>query len=153
MKKFVLAALILGALTAPQAFAADYAAQEAQAIRNQQAEIRAGVEARSGRYKDMSGETRATLLTKQSEVLRTLEGKQSTAELTEQQKIDVFNSLEWIEAAINNADDERLVCERRAVLGSNRKERVCRTASQMRAERELARRQIEQQKGGDFGRD
>ena len=65
--------------------------------------------------------------------------QQSTDELSEQQKTEVFNTLEWIEAVANNSADERMVCERRPVLGSTRKERVCKTAAQWREEREAAR--------------
>ena len=36
-------------------------------------------------------------------------------------------------------DDERMVCERRKVLGSNRPERVCKTVAQRREEKERAR--------------
>lgn len=143
MKHLVLAT-VLACLLAPAAYAsADRKALQAESIRTQQAEIRAGVEARSGRYKDLPAGTRSELLAKQSEVLRMIDGKQSTDELDENQKVEVFNALEWIEAAINKADDERLVCERRAVLGSTRKERVCKTVAQMRDEREAARRSMD----------
>lgn len=114
-----------------------------ESIRSQQSEIRAAVQAANGRYKDMPTHTRGELLAKQRQLFHLMEGKQSTQDLNEDQKTEVFNALEWIEAAINSADDERMVCERRQVLGSNRKERVCRTAAQIRAERESARERLQ----------
>jgi hypothetical protein len=36
-----------------------------------------------------------------------------------------------------------MVCERRKTIGSNRKERVCMTAAQMRAQREATRDNID----------
>ena len=108
-------------------------------IRTQQAEIRDDVEARKAPYDDLSASDRNELLQKQSRMLHLLEGKQSTNDLNEQQRVEVFNTLEWIESVANNSADERMVCERRPVLGSNRKERVCKTAAQWRQERDAAR--------------
>lgn len=114
-------------------------------IRAQQSEIRAGVESRSGPYKDLSNAQRNELLSRQGRMLRMLEGKQSTDELSEQQRVDVFNTLEWIEGVVNNSEDERMVCEHRPVVGSHRKERVCKTAAQWDREREAARNTLQMQ--------
>jgi hypothetical protein len=131
-------------LMAPAAFASvDRGVLQFDAIRSQQAEIRASVEARAGLYKDLPSNTRSELLAKTSLLLRLMEGKQSTNDLNEEQKMEVFNTLEWIEAAVNNAEDERLICERRQILGSTRKERVCKTAAQLRAEHEAARERLD----------
>ncbi|RDZ26782.1 hypothetical protein [Lysobacter silvisoli] len=131
-------------LVAPLSYASvDRGVLQFESIRSQQSEIRAAVKAANGRYKEMPQNTRGELLAKQDQLFHLMDGKQSTQDLNEDQKTEVFNTLEWIEAAINSADDERMVCERRPVLGSNRKERVCRTAGQIRAERESARERIE----------
>lgn len=131
-------------LMAPLSYASvDRGVLQFESIRSQQSEIRAAVEARNGRYKEMPANTRGELLAKQQHLFHLMEGKQSTQDLNEEQKTEVFNALEWIEAAINGADDERMVCERRPVLGSNRKERVCRTAAQIRAERDSARERLQ----------
>ena len=53
-----------------------------------------------------------------------------------------FNTLEWIEAAINDSDDDRLVCRRERRIGSNRMTRVCKTVAQIEFERERARSQL-----------
>jgi len=112
-------------------------------IRSQQAEIRAAVIAKTGAYRDLPESTRVELLTRQTRVLSAIDGKQVADELTQEQRTGVFNDLEWIEAAINRAEDERMVCEYTRTIGSTRKQRVCRTAEQMRAQREAARDRME----------
>jgi len=138
-------AIVLGlALFAPAAFASvDSRVLMLDDIRTQQNEIRDGVEAGTGRYKDLSASQRSELLSKQARMLQTIEGKHSTEDLNAQQKTEVFNTLEWIEAVVNNDGEDRMVCERRPVLGSTRKERVCKTASQWREEREAARNMMD----------
>lgn len=112
-------------------------------IRTQQAEIRAGVVAKSGRYRDMAESTRNELLMRQTRMLAKIDGKKVPDELEQTQRTEVFNDLEWIEAAINRAEDERMVCEYTKTIGSNRKQRVCRTAEQMREDRERAKDQMD----------
>jgi hypothetical protein len=136
-----LVALMLAlVLAVPAAFASiDRSVLLIDDIRHQQAEIRDSVEARKAPYDELSASERSELLSKQSRMLHMLDGKRSTEELNEQQKTEVFNTLEWIESVANNSQDDRMICERRPVLGSNRKERVCKTAAQWSAEREAAR--------------
>lgn len=144
MQKPFLAVVLSLSLFAPAVFAsADTKMMEFEAIRAQQAEIRAGVQARTGIYKDLSANDRALLLNQQSNVLTTIDGKKSAADLTELQRVSVFNSLEQIEAIINRAEDERVVCQKVTQTGSNRKTRVCRTVAQMREDRERARKTLE----------
>lgn len=119
------------------------ASAEFEAIRAQQSQIRRDATARKGVFGDMPERTLRELLQRQDSVLQAIEGKQSAAELTESARLDVFNSLEWIEAAINRAEDDRMVCEQVATVGSNMKKRVCRTAAQARLERERAREELE----------
>lgn len=112
-------------------------------ITTQQQQIREDVIAQRGRYKEMPAATRADLLSKQAEVLAMIEGKTSSAELSPHEQVEVFNRLEWIEAAINNAEDERMVCRREKTIGSTRLTRVCRTAAQEREMREAARKALD----------
>lgn len=143
MLKRLFLALIVAAAT-PVAWAAnENNALQFDDIRSQQAEIQAGVVARTGRYKDMDNKTRDELLRRQLMVLSAIEGKEIPADLNAEQRTQVFNDLEWIEAAINRTEDERLVCEYRKTIGSTRKQRVCRTAAQMREDRERAREELD----------
>lgn len=132
--------LLLAALSAFSVAAADRKPLALAAISSQQAEIRAGVQAGTGLYKDMPTRTKEELLSRQSEVLGVIDGKTSADELSEEDRLAVFNDLEWIEAAINNAESDRMVCSREKTLGSNRMQRVCKTMAQIEAEREFVRR-------------
>ena len=113
-------------------------------IRTQQQQIRSEVQAGKGRYAKMPVPKRDELLAKQSGLLNLIHGKQTDADLSASQQMEAFNTLEWIEATINNAEDERMVCKRETPTGTNRSQKICRTVAQMRAERagaeELLRR-------------
>lgn len=134
-------ALGLAVLASP-AFA-ESGSLKLDAVRSQQAEIRMGVESRTGIYQSMSESDRDVLLSKQTQMLRVIGDKQSASDLNEAQKNDVFNSLEQIEALINKTDDERMVCKMSKRIGSNMKDRVCLTVAQMREQEEAAHSQID----------
>lgn len=135
-----LLALMLIVLSAsPVALANQNRPLAISAITSQQAEIRSGVQAGTGRYKDMPAKTKTELLSRQSEVLAIVDGKTSAEDLSDDERLTVFNHLEWIEAAINKAQDERMVCTREKTLGSNRAQRVCKTQRQIDEEKEYAR--------------
>ena len=112
-------------------------------IVNQQREIRADLMAGAGRYKQMPASKREQILKKQDDLLRMLEGKETSDDLSTDQQMAAFNSLEWIEAAINDEEGERMVCRRERTIGSNRITRICRTEAQMEAEREMARDELD----------
>ena len=116
---------------------------QTDAIRSQQAQIKAGVVARTGAYKDLPASTREQLLAQQALVLGLIEGKQTTDDLDASQKSKLFAALDAIDTMVNKASDERMVCQMRKTLGSNRNERVCRTAGQIREEREAVRNQLD----------
>jgi hypothetical protein len=112
-------------------------------IRSQQQEIRSDVIAGNGRYKDMPANTKTELLSRQDQLLKMIGDKQDPNELTKDQRLQAFNTLEWIEAAINNTDDERMICSSEKRTGSNRVTTVCKTQRQIKEDRERARRQME----------
>jgi len=117
--------------------------QDVGPVVTQQQSIRADVLAGKQPYKTMPSAKRDELLAKQAELLKLLEGKKTFAELTEAQQIDAFNTLEWMEAAINNAEEERMVCKREKPTGSNRTTTVCKTVAQIREEQEAARNAVD----------
>ena len=140
---FMLVALLACTLVVPPALASDSGdALPLGAVRTQQAEIRAGVQARTGRYAALSERERNELLDRQTRMLRMIGDKQTSAELSEGDKLALFNELEWISATLNRSEDDRMVCERRAVLGSHHKERVCMTVGQKRIAAERARQEL-----------
>ena len=71
-----------------------------------------------------------------------IDGKQAPDDLEQAQREEVFSDMQWIDAAIARAENERLVCEYTRTIGSNRKQRVCRTVEQIRTEQERAREQL-----------
>lgn len=133
--------LTLGLLgTAPLLSANDHSNLSASAIREQQKQIRSDAEARTGRYKDLSETKRGELFARQDKVSALLKDVQLTTELKERDQIELFNALESIQAIVNAAEDDRLICERKRPTGSNRTQTLCRSVAQRRAERELVER-------------
>jgi len=122
-------------------------ALQLEEIRTQQAEIRKGIDSRADRYRHMNERKLTELKTKQDFVLRAIDGKQTADELPEATWMEVFNALEWIEAAINNNEGERMICRKLRPTGSNMPTRVCKTEEQMRIEREFARKKREEHHG------
>lgn len=136
MRTMLSALLVLSAFSVG---ASDRKPLAISAITTQQAEIRSEVMAGTGRYQDMPVKTRDELLRRQSELLRILDGKRSSDDLSESQRLQAFNTLEWIEATINDAEDERMVCQRERTIGSKRVARVCKTVAQIEEEKARAR--------------
>lgn len=116
-----------------------------EAIASRQAQIRADVQDPTGRYRDMPAETRNELLSRQARMLAMLEGKASAGDLTSNERREVADTVEWIDATLDGttasvgargpetparAPNERRVCKREKRLGSNRIEVVCRAVSQ-----------------------
>lgn len=144
MRTHILTALLLLTMGLPTVATAssDHPNLSASAILEQQSQIRADVEARRGRYKDMPETKRSDLLARQGRVSRMLEGVTVTTELKELQRIDLFNDLEAIEAIVNSTEDDRMVCERSRPVGTNRTRTVCKTVAERRDEREAAQREM-----------
>lgn len=113
------------------------------AIVEQQKQIRADDIARRGRFGQLPLATRAELMTKQVEVLSLVEDKASSADLSRREQVEVFNRLEWIEATINDAEEERTICRIERTLGSNRMVRSCRTVADERKDKESAGRSLD----------
>lgn len=115
----------------------------AAAIRAQQEQLRAELGAPNGRLKVLSATRRERLVHHQNLVLSQLEGVERTTDLSEADQIAVFNSLEAIEAIVNTAEDDRMVCRRSKPVGSNRPTTVCRSVAQIRREKEIADKVLE----------
>jgi len=139
--KRILAILVGGLLcVAGAATANDHPNLDASAIRDQQREIRAAVEAGRGAYKELPDTKRRELLGKQDRVLALIADRSRTTELNEHQQIELFNNLEAIQAIVNSAEDERMICRRERPTGTNRPQTICKTVAQRRAEREAIER-------------
>jgi hypothetical protein len=112
------------------------------AIVAQQNQIRDDVLAGNGRYKDMPRATRDELLARQDKLLKMIGDKHDPAELSKDDRREAFNTLEWIEATINNEPDERMVCTRERQTGSMRITNVCKTQRQINEARARAQEQM-----------
>lgn len=108
-------------------------------VLTEQTQLRVELEAGSGRAAKLSAAKRADLLARQQELLDILTGKKAATELTESQRLFAQDTLAWIDAAVEDDNDERVVCRREKTLGSNMVTRKCRTVAQMRLDQERAR--------------
>lgn len=118
----------------------------ASSIISEQKSIRADIEARSEKYSGLSGNQRQEILNNQDELFQLLDGKQSVADLSKGEQKKVIDSLDRISELTSAGDGERLVCERVKVVGSNRVERICKTASERDRERLDAQKNMDQRR-------
>lgn len=139
MRALVLAILLMPCFGAMAANSSEPKPLEISDIVEQQKQIRADVTAGKGRYASMSRAQRSNLLAAQSEILSIIGDKDSVDDLSDQQRREVFNKLETIQAAVNNEESDRMICRREKTIGSNRVTRVCRTAEAEQLYREEAR--------------
>jgi hypothetical protein len=150
--RFVLfAALALASFTVAADGSAPLKSLDITAIMTQQKQIQEDIIAQRGPYKELPDTKRVELLSRQASMMRLIDGKTSMTELSPDQQVEVFNTLEWMEVAINqDSDDERMVCRREKALGSTRTTRICRTAAQEREAKERAREEFENQRPFDM---
>jgi hypothetical protein len=106
----------------------------------QQTALRAQAVAKRGAFKDMHAGDRDRLINKQDKLLQLLDGRQSIGELRAEQRVDAFNYLQEINAAVTKAEDDRQICERSRLVGSNRFQVVCMTAKEAREFKENAKK-------------
>lgn len=99
-------------------------------IVTQQYQLRQQVVAGKGAFKDMSEAQRKALAERQDRVLQMLDGSQTLDEMPPDQRVVVFNDLEWIKGAVAKAEDERLVCEYVYLTGSHIPRSVCMSAGE-----------------------
>ena len=135
MRLFLSLAVLFG-LACSFGAAANNTDPDLEAIRLQQTQLREAAIAGEDLFANMSKAERNELVARQDQLLRLLEGKQSIDELDGNEKVAAFNTLEWISATLNDAEDERLVCENVTPTGSHRRVRQCQTVAERRALRD-----------------
>ena len=121
---------VLAATTAHAANGAKTAEPTLGEINAQQLQLRGDVEKGRGLFKDLPAGKREEVLARQARVIEISGGAQSVDQLDEQARIELFNSLEFIRARVAQAEGDRKVCEKSKVVGSNRYQVVCMTASE-----------------------
>lgn len=145
-KPSLLTCLMLLAM-AFDAGAAD-AVMRSEDILAEQHEIRANIDARSGRYVDLPRSTRKAILADQDRLAELLQGKTDTSQLDPSGLDEVVSLLASINAAITRTGDERLICTREARIGSNYMTRVCRTPSQLREQQAAGQKLLRDETSG-----
>jgi hypothetical protein len=113
-----------------------------QQIVAQQTQLRADVIAKKGAFKDLTEIERRDLVNRQNRVLKMLDGRNDLEKLRIEEKVEVFNDLQWISAAVRQAEEDRQVCERSRTVGSNRYKVVCMTAKQYREHKDGAQQSL-----------
>lgn len=124
------------------AVAADQPLSDLSSIATQQRQIRDALLAGDAKYAALSPEAKTELLERQDTLLRRLEGKRTAAELSDSDRMESVNDLEWIRVALGGDANERLVCRMERRIGSNRATRTCYTAAQLAAARESAQNSL-----------
>jgi len=135
--KVCLVAAIIASAVLPLAYAETLrTSQRVDEIVAQQQRIRASVtEAKDG-WNAIPQDKRGELLTRQERMLGLLAGKQTLGDLNPTDQVEVVNTLEWIKALANNAEDDRQVCNRERETGSHRVTTVCQSVGSIRKQRE-----------------
>lgn len=110
-------------------------------IRAAQSDLRKSIERKSGGYSHFTDAERKAIFSKQDELHVLVDGKNTIDELGPDGKIAVANALEAVNALVNRAEDNRLICERVKPLGSNRPQNKCITVGERRRMRDDAQRQ------------
>ncbi|MGO1001197.1 hypothetical protein [Lysobacter sp. CA196] len=137
----ILSTLILAAACAAATASPDRAPFEVQGVLEQQKQIRTEVETGKGAYGGLDANARRELATRQERLFKLLEGRRYE-DLSESEREGAHGDLAWIAQAARSGE-EKLVCERIRPIGSNRVERVCKTAAQRRAEQEARNQNVE----------
>lgn len=109
---------------------------DAAGVLEQQKQIRADVEASRGSYGQLNPATRQELRSRQDRLNKLLEGR-GYDQLNEAERAQARQEIEWIAQAGADKEEDRMICERVRAIGSNRVERVCKSASQRREEQKL----------------
>jgi hypothetical protein len=113
-----------------------------QNILSQQVELRAQIAAKRGAFKDMHASDRERLLKQQDRLLKLLEDRDSIEDLRVEERVEVFNTLQAVNAAVKQAEDDRQICERSRLVGSHRYQVVCMSAKQYRDHKENAQKSL-----------
>ena len=115
-----------------------------QDIVKQQNQLRAQAMAGKGPFKGMAKRERDEMVTHQDRVLTMIGDRKDLDGMSTDQRTELYNELQWIDATLAKAQDERMICEQTRSVGSNRVQSVCMTAAQR--ERLRQRAQSEMQK-------
>lgn len=144
MRKSALLSLCLSLFMAQAALASGdriQLTQELPDIRAAQDALKAALDKKDGPYARYSESQRKTLREQQSGIYGLIEGKQSVDELGEDNRVRLANLLMAQKAQLEQSPEDKMVCERVKVLGSNRPKLQCISEARREQLREQQRTQ------------
>lgn len=144
MRKFVLLSVCLSFFLAHAALASDdriQLTQELPEIRAAQDALKAALDKKDGPYARYSESQRKTLREQQSTIYSLIDGKQSTEDLGEDNRLRLANLLMAQKSQLEQAPEDKTICQRVKVLGSNRPKMQCVSEAQRERLREQHRTQ------------
>src|SRR5204863_5076150 len=97
-----------------------------------------------GRFEFVTDKERAAVEVALADIERTLAGHQSIVELSEAEKVTLFNAQEQVNAILAKRDRDRVICERRVVVGSHFPQTVCETYGEKVTRTAQARKQYKE---------
>ena len=115
-------------------------------IQAQQRALRETLADRSGPDNPMSKARREKIMAQQDRLFGLIEGKATTADLSPEDRAEVFALMASITDDINAPGEERVICRSETRVGSNYMTRVCRTARKMREDEEVGHGRLEEAK-------
>ncbi len=90
------------------------------------------------RFRHLDNETKRKLFRAQDELFGLLDGKESIDDLSEGDKVSVYNAQHVVAAVLADAELDREVCKRERALGSHRVTTTCMTIRERNEMRELS---------------
>ena len=97
-----------------------------------------------GRFEFVKEQERARVEASLAEIESTLAGHGSVSELSEAEKVAVLNAQEQVNGILAKRDRDRLICERRVVVGSHFPQTVCETYAEKVTRTAQARKQYKE---------
>ena len=152
MKRLIFAAVLFAAAGAAHAIpAADQAHTPIAVTQGKFEEQRARIESefgKGGAYGEIRPEDRVKVVASLQKIAKSLEGVESVEQLSEEQRVAVFNEQEMVNNILTEAHaDSRMVCVREVATGSNRRVTNCATVAERRRRRETAQDMIRDGRG------
>ena len=92
-----------------------------------------------GRFEHVTPSERARVDSALVQMSSVVSGKPRVADLDDATRIKVYNLQEEVNAILTRRDNERVICEKRAMTGSHRKLSVCETFGEKMARRKNSR--------------
>ncbi len=142
VKRIVICTLVL-AFASANAFAMQRSGSRVEttsvaAILENLDSIQAALDGNDPRLAGLTAAERGELATHQARVRKLLAGRQTVEEVPNRDRMTAFNSLETIHGLVTGKKEERVVCRRDHVVGSNRPQTNCMTARERQEAREAA---------------